>query len=78
MLIYLIGVIATIALMILGYYIIKENIYSNDMFFIIFISIFSWVGITAVIITLLVTFIMYLSENFKSKPIIKWKSQEKK
>ena len=75
--IYLIGVIATIAIMILGYYIAKEDVRGNDIIVILFLSVFSWIGLGASIIVVLIMSIVFISEEFRNKPIIKWKSREK-
>lgn len=74
---YLIGVIATIAIIILGYYIVKEDVHGNDITVILFLSAFSWVGFVSTIIVVLIMNIVFLSEEFRNKPIIKWKSREK-
>lgn len=74
---YLIGVIATIAMMVLCHYLIKKDIYGNDIFAIIFISIFSWVGFIATIVLLLIICIICFCDNLGNKPIIKWKSRKK-
>lgn len=74
---YLIGVIATIAIMILGYYIVKEDVHGNDIIAILFLSAFSWIGLGASIIVVLIMSIVFLSEEFRNKPIIKWKSRKK-
>ena len=77
MIMYLIGVIATIAIIILGYYIVKEDVHGNDITVILFLSAFSWVGFVSTIIVVLIMNIVFLSEEFRNKPIIKWKSREK-
>lgn len=75
--IYLIGVVATIAIMILGYYIAKEDVGVNDMITILFASLFSWIGFVSIIIVVLVISVTNFSDKFRNKPIIKWKSREK-
>lgn len=75
--IYLIGVIATIAIMILGHYIAKEDVGVNDMITILFTSLFSWIGFVSIIIVVSVIIVMHFSDNFRNKPIIKWKSRKK-
>lgn len=75
--IYLIGVIVTIIVMLLGHYILKKDITINSMLIIIFTSIFSWVGLLGIIIVFLILSIVFLSEEVGNKSIIKWKSREK-
>lgn len=77
MVIYLIGVIVTAIIMLLAFYITKQDIYLNDLVFIIIVSILSWAGFSALIFTGTVIFIVNFLENYKGRAIIEWKSRKK-
>lgn len=77
MIIYLIGVIVTAIIMLLAFYITKQDIYLNDLVFIIIVSILSWAGFSSLIFTGTVILITNFLENYKGRAIIKWKSQKK-
>lgn len=73
--IYLTGVIATILLEFLIAYWCKENLTLGDLSLLVIVSLLSWSALLFIVVHGFIFGVININWN---KPVIKWKSQEKK